>query len=408
MIKEIVKNLNLSSTLRINEVSKDLESKGKDIFKFGFGQSPFQVPGDIVLELKNNAAKNHYLPIQGLPELREAIAKYISKKKNYSYSAENILIGPGTKELMFLLNILFDGDVLLPIPSWVSYAPQAILGSNKIHWLQTSREKNWFPTANEIERIVSKNKDKNYLLILNSPNNPSGQICSNLEEISLIVQKYNLLVLSDEIYSELSFENNYKSIANLCPEKTIISNGMSKWCAAGGWRLGHFIIPNALTKLRNSMKVLASETFSSVSSPIQYAAITAYEKDISKYVNSSRNILKNVGEYVYNNLRSNKVLISKPQGGFYLMPEFLDKKFKSSEEMCTDLLNNTGVVLLPGSDFGFSKNRMIARLSFTDFNGKEFMENFPSDQDIKVEDIEKYAPKIIEGTKRLKVWAESS
>ena len=147
MIKEIVKNLNLSSTLRINEVSRDLESKGKDIFKFGFGQSPFNVPDDIVLELKNNADKNHYLPMQGLPELREAIAKYISKKRNYNYSAENILIGPGTKELMFLLNILFDGDVLLPIPSWVSYEPQAILGSNKIHWLQTSREKNWFPTA---------------------------------------------------------------------------------------------------------------------------------------------------------------------------------------------------------------------------------------------------------------------
>ena len=90
------------------------------------------------------------------------------------------------------------------------------------------------------------------------------------------------------------------------------------------------------------------------------------------------------------------------------MPEFLDKKFKSSEEMCTDLLNSTGVVLLPGSDFGFSNNRMIARLSFTDFNGKEFMENFSSGQNIKAEDIEKYAPKIIEGTKRLKVWAESS
>ena len=408
MIKEIVKNLNLSSTLRINEISKDLEAQGKDVFKFGFGQSPFKVPDEVVLELKNNADKNYYLPMQGLPELREAIAKYISKKRNYNYSAENILIGPGTKELMFLLNILFDGDVLLPIPSWVSYEPQAILGRNKIHWLQTNREKNWFPTAHEIERIVSKNKDKNYLLILNSPNNPSGQICNNLEDISIIVKKYNILVLSDEIYSELSFEDNYKSIANLCPEKTIISNGLSKWCAAGGWRLGHFIIPNELKKLRNSMKVLASETFTSVSAPIQHAAVAAYEKDMSKYVNSSRNILKNVGEYVYNNLQSNKVLISKPQGGFYLMPEFLDKKYKSSEEMCTDLLNNTGVALLPGSDFGFSKNKMIARLSFTDFNGKEFMENFQSDKNIKVEDIEKFAPKIIEGTKRLKVWAESS
>jgi len=408
MIKEIVKNLSLSSTLKINEISKDLEAQGKNIFKFGFGQSPFKAPKEVVLELKNNADKNNYLPMQGLPKLREAIAKYISIKRNYNYSAENILIGPGTKELMFLLNILFDGDVLLPIPSWVSYEPQAILGRNKIHWLQTNREKNWFPTANEIERIVSKNKNKNYLLFLNSPNNPSGQICNNLEDISVIVKKYNVLVLSDEIYSELSFEDNYKSIANLCPEKTIISNGLSKWCAAGGWRLGYFIIPNELKKLKNSMKVLVSETFSSVSAPIQYAAVVAYEKNMSKYVNSSRNILKNVGEYVYDNLRSNKVLISKPQGGFYLMPEFVDKKYISSEEMCTDLLNNTGVVLLPGSDFGLPKNKMFARLSFTDFNGEEFMKNFPSDKDIKVEDIEKLAPKIAEGTKRIKKWVGST
>ena len=178
MIKEIVKNLSLSSTLKINEISKDLEAQGKNIFKFGFGQSPFKAPKEVVLELKNNADKNNYLPMQGLPKLREAIAKYISIKRNYNYSAENILIGPGTKELMFLLNILFDGDVLLPTPSWVSYEPQAILGKNKIHWLQTNREKNWFPTADEIERIVSKNKNKNYLLFLNSPNNPSGQICN--------------------------------------------------------------------------------------------------------------------------------------------------------------------------------------------------------------------------------------
>ena len=407
MIKEIVKNLNLSATLRINEISKNLESQGKDVFKFGFGQSPFKVPDEVVLALKNNADKNNYLPMQGLPELREAIAKYISIKKNYNYSAENILIGPGTKELMFLLNILFDGDVLLPIPSWVSYEPQAILGRNKIHWLQTNREKNWFPTADEIEKIVSKNKDKKYLLFLNSPNNPSGQICNNLEEISVIVKKYNLLVLSDEIYSELSFEDNYKSIANLCPEKTIISNGLSKWCGAGGWRLGHFIIPNELKKLRNSMKVLASESFTSVSTPIQYAATEAYEKDMSKYINSSRNILKHVGEYVYDNLRSNKVLISKPQGGFYLMPEFLDKKFQTSEEMCKDLLNNTGVALLPGSDFGISKDKMIARLSFTDFDGENFMKNISSKENINLDTISKFAPKVVEGTKRLKDWVES-
>ena len=407
MIKDIINNLSLSSTLRINEISKELELVGKEIFKFGFGQSPFKVPENVIAELKNNAHQNKYLSMQGLYELRQEIAKFVSSRKNYEYKAENIIVGPGTKELMFLLQILFDGDVILPVPSWVSYEPQAIIGRNKVHWINTSRENNWFPTAENIEKIVSKNNNKNYLLFLNSPNNPSGQICENLEALSNIIKKYNILVLSDEIYAELSFDNNYRSISSFCPEKTIISSGLSKWCGAGGWRLGHFVIPNELTKLRNSLKVLVSETFSSVSAPIQYAAIAAYKNDQSKYLENSRNILKAVGEYVYNNLKSNKVIINKPQGGFYLMPEFLDKKFQTSEEMCKDLLNNTGIVLLPGSDFGITKNKMIARLSFTDFNGEEFMKNISSKENINLEFISKFAPKVVEGTKRLKDWSES-
>ena len=408
MIKDIVKNLNLSSTLRINEISKELESQGKDVFKFGFGQSPFNVPENVVTQLKNNAHQNKYLPIQGLPELRKAIAQFVSLRKKYQYKAENILIGPGTKELMFLLQILFDGEVILPAPSWVSYEPQAIIGRNKVHWVNTIRENNWFPTASDIEKIVLKNKNNNYLLFLNSPNNPSGQVCVNLEELSLVVKKYNILVLSDEIYSELSFENNYISISNYCPEQTIISSGLSKWCGAGGWRLGHFVIPDHLTKLRNSIKILASETFSAVSAPIQYAALAAYKNDQSKYLEASRNILKAVGTYVYENLKSNKVIVNKPQGGFYLMPEFLDKKFKTSQEMCEDLLNKTGVILLPGSDFGISKDKMIVRLSFTDFNGKNFMRNISNSENISFEVISKLSPKVVEGTKRLKHWVESN
>ena len=408
MIKEKIKNLKISATLRMNEISKELENEGKKIFKFGFGQSPFEVPEDVIFELEKNAYKNMYLPVQGLKELRIAIAEYISKKKNFNYKEENILIGPGTKELMFLLQIIFDGEILLPAPSWVSYQPQANLGANKVNWIKTYRENNWFPYAEDIEKIILKNKNKNYLLFLNSPNNPSGQICTNIEEIRKIVNKKNILVLSDEIYSELVFNNNYKSISTLCPEKTIISNGLSKWCGAGGWRLGYFIIPNELKKLKNSLKVLASETFSSVSAPIQYAAISAYKNDHSSYLNLSRNILKVVGEYVYENLKSNKVLINKPEGGFYLMPEFLDKKYKNAEEMCSDLLKSTGVALLPGSEFGFSSDRLIARLSFTDFNGKKFMDSFSNIAKLNKDAIEKYAPKIAEGTKRLKTWVESN
>jgi len=407
MLKDLVKSLKPSSTLAINETSRKLEEQGKKIFKFGFGQSPFKVPADVVKELKNNAHQNQYLPMQGLSKLRDAVAKYTSKKKNYNYKSENVIIGPGSKELMFLLHIIFDGEIILPAPSWVSYAPQAILGRNKVKILQTKAENNWFPTAKEIKEFIMKDKHKNYLLFINSPNNPSGQINENLEEIAEVANKYNLIILSDEIYSELSFEENYRSISNYCPDKTIVSTGLSKWCGAGGWRLGYFIVPDSLNKIKDMINVLASETFSAVSAPIQYAAIKAYENDHSDYINKSRNILKAVGNYVYENLKSNKVLINKPQGGFYLMPEFLNKKFNSSAEMCDDILSKTGVALLPGSDFGFDQSRMLARLSFTDFDGKKFMEEIEDDTKINDTLINDLAPKIVEGVDKLKKWSES-
>ncbi len=407
MLKNLVKNLKPSSTLLINETSKKLEDQGKKVFKFGFGQSPFNVPHDVVEELKNNAYQNKYLPMQGLNELRYAVAKYSSKKKNYNYKPHNVIIGPGSKELMFLLHVIFDGDIILPVPSWVSYAPQAILGRNKIKTLQTKRENNWFPSGAEIEEIILKDKNKNYLLFLNSPNNPSGQVCNKLDEISKIVRKYNIVILSDEIYSELTFAKNYKSISSYCPDKTIISTGISKWCGAGGWRLGYFIVPDELSDIKNMINVLASETFSAVSAPIQYAAIKAYENDHSKYIEKSVNILSAVGKYVYSNLKSNKVLINKPQGGFYLMPEFLNSKFKTSSEMCENILKNTGVALLPGSDFGFKSDEMLARLSFTDFNGKEFMDKINENQNVDEHLINIYAPKVVEGVDKLKKWSES-
>ena len=407
MIKDILRNLKTSSTLRINEISKDLENQGKKIYKFGFGQSPFPIPDDVEASLKKNSFQNKYLPMQGLLELRESIAKFESKKKNNIYKSQNIIIGPGSKELMFLLQLLFDGEILLPAPSWVSYKPQAIIGRNKFHFIDTNRDNNWFPSPNSIEKIVSQNKNKKYLLFLNSPNNPCGLNCENLEELSSIIKKYNLTVLSDEIYSNLTFENNYQSISEFCPDQTIISNGLSKWCGAGGWRLGYFVIPNKLSNLINSLKVLASETFTSVSSPIQYAAITAFENDHNLYLKKSRNILKTLGNYMFENLRSNNVLISKPQGGFYIMPEFLNKKFISAEKLCEDILDNTGVASLPGSDFGFNSHKMIVRLSFTDFDGKDFMNNISENTNIDDKLLNKYAPKVVEGTKRLKAWVES-
>ena len=405
-IKDQISQLKPSATLAINEESNRLKKSGKKIYKFGFGQSPFPVPESVILALKANSNKHTYLPMQGLEELRLAIAVYLSKS-NSNFNKEDIVIGPGTKELMFLIQIVFKGDVLLPAPSWVSYQPQAFIAKNKVHWIKTSIDTNWFPSAEQLEKKIKSIKKKNLILFLNSPNNPSGTICKNLEEIAIIAKKYKLVILSDEIYSQLAFDDHYKSISNYYPEGTIVSTGLSKWCGAGGWRLGFFAIPNQLNEIKNSLKILCSETFTSVSAPIQYAAIEAYKGDHTKYLTSVKKILSFTAKYVYQNLKSNLINIKKPEGGFYIFPEFTNAKFSSSSEMCKDILNKTGVALLPGSDFGLDKNKMLARLSFTDFNGVDFMENTSGGKKLDDADLKKNAPNIVDGISILKDWSNS-
>jgi len=141
LTKEKISLLKPSATLAINEETNRLKKSGKKIYKFGFGQSPFPIPENIILALKNNANKNKYLPIQGLEELRSVIATYLNNENN-NFTADDILIGPGSKELMLLAHIAFDGEILLPAPSWVSYQPQARIADNKVHWIQTSSSSN--------------------------------------------------------------------------------------------------------------------------------------------------------------------------------------------------------------------------------------------------------------------------
>ena len=185
---------------------KEMSKAGKTIYQFGFGQSPFPVPEKIVEALKVNAHQKDYLPSKGLFELRKSIAGFLTRKGYKNLNHENIIIGPGSKELMFLLQVAFDGEVILPVPSWVSYAPQAIIAKNKYHWIQTEKETNWHISPEHIDQIASKIESKNKLIILNSPNNPSGTNIHLLKELGEVFTKHNITVLSDEIYSELYFK----------------------------------------------------------------------------------------------------------------------------------------------------------------------------------------------------------
>jgi aspartate aminotransferase len=407
IIKDKIKKLKPSATLAINEECNRLEKSGKKIYKFGFGQSPFPIPNSIISALKNNANKHNYLPMQGLEELRLVAADHINKYNNSHFKKDDIVIGPGTKELMFLIQIAFKGEIILPAPSWVSYQPQALIGENKVHWLETTSDSNWFPTAKMLEDKIKKIKNKNILFFINSPNNPSGAVCKNLEEITKVARKYKIVIFSDEIYSQLIFNNKYKSISNFYPEGTIVSTGLSKWCGAGGWRLGFVAIPNQLKEIRDSLKILCSESFTSVSAPIQYAAVEAYKGDHSVYLESVKKILSFIGNYVYEKLKSNLISVTKPEGGFYLLPEFVNAKFSSSSEMCNDILKNTGVALLPGSDFGLDEKKMLARLSYTDFSGKDFLQHTISSKKLDEADLKKYAPNIVNGVMALKEWSNS-
>ena len=407
IIKNQISKLRPSATLAINEESNRLKEEGNKIYKFGFGQSPFPIPSSIVNALKNNANKNNYLPMQGLKELRSVIANHLNKENKNDFKAEDIIIGPGTKELMLLTQIAFNGDILLPAPSWVSYQPQSKIAKNKVHWIQTTSSSNWFPTGEKLEAKIKSIKSKNIILFINSPNNPSGTLCKNLEEIAKIAKKYKIIILSDEIYSRLTFDSSYKSISNFYPEGTIISSGLSKWCGAGGWRLGFFAIPDNLKFLKDTLKILCSESFTSVSAPIQYAAIAAYKNDHLTYLNRIKKILSFAGAYVYENLKSNSINVLKPEGGFYIFPEFINAKYSSSTDMCKTILNETGVALLPGSDFGIDSKKMIARLSYTDFDGELFLKNTLGSKKLNNDDLKKYAPNVVEGVARLKDWSNS-
>ena len=185
--------------------------------------------------------------------------------------------------------------------------------------------------------------------------------------------------MSDEIYGRIHHQGKHTSIARYYPEGTIISSGLSKWCAAGGWRLGHFSFPKELKYLQDAMTSVASETYACVTTPIQYAATTAYEDDtIDDYLFHCRRILETIGQYCASSLIDAGIKVRIPKGAFYIFPDFkpfenvLNKKgIHDSNTLCKQLLQDTSVALLPGSAFAQNAKELNARLAYVNFDGAE-------------------------------------
>ncbi|MBU1011292.1 MAG: aminotransferase class I/II-fold pyridoxal phosphate-dependent enzyme [Bacteroidetes bacterium] len=413
-----VRGLTQSSTLAINERSQQLISQGRQIYRFGLGQSPFPVPEPVVESLRLHAHEKDYLPVKGLKQLREAIAGFNFRTQRCMDNPDNILIGPGSKELIFILQLVYYGDLIIPIPSWVSYFPQARIAGRHVHWVATTAENNYRLSPEKLDLICRADPNRPRVVILNYPSNPTG--CTypveKLKQLATVARKYHIVLVSDEIYGMIHHQGQHVSVARYYPEGTIISSGLSKWCGAGGWRLGTFSFPSELHWLRDAMAIVASETFTSTSAPIQYAAVTAFEGGafIDDYLEKSRRILRFLSKTIRGMLETNHITVPLPQGGFYLFPDFgyfreklAAKGILTSVEMCEHLLNDTGVAMLPGVDFGHQPEELVARMAYVDFDGRnalDALEGKYKEMKLNSEFYDQECPKVANGVRMLVAW----
>lgn len=415
-----VRGLGESPTLAINERVKLLQSQGKKVYNFGLGQSPFPVPVPVVEALRLHAHEKDYLPVKGLLALREAVAGFHRQKDLVEANADCVLVGPGSKELMFLLQLVFYGEIIVPTPCWVSYVPQAQVLGKRVSLLHTSFEDKWHISADRLSELLEGEQDlyRPRMLILNYPGNPDGltYTANELKEIAKVAREYEIILLSDEIYGQLHHKGGHVSVARFYPEGTIISSGLSKWCGAGGWRLGTFTFPRSLDWLMDSMAAVASETYTSVSAPIQYAAIEAFRGSmaIERYLWHARRILSTLGEKCYQILADAGVRIHPPEGAFYMFPDFspfaeklAKKNIKNNVALCERLLQETGVAMLPGRVFERPCEELTARISYINFAGARALaasETIAMHHDLPMEFIQAHCEETLKATQTLADW----
>lgn len=420
MINKNVLSLKQSATLLINEKVKELRREGRSISHFGFGQSPFPIFPSIVNTLQQYADNNHYLPVAGLESLREQIVSFLAKEQGIHTSKDAIFIGPGSKELLYQTILIFEAEYLIPKGSWVSYIPQIQSKGGTYHILDTDLKHDFKLTASALEHFLKDQpKTKEFVLILNSPNNPTGAVYTSEEYKALaqVCKQYGITVMSDEIYSQINFNESYSpSISKHYPEGTIVFGGLSKVFSAGGYRLGYMMLPEKFKDLQNVYKSLFSETFSCVSSPVQYAAINAYEygADLKQYVADSSAILKGVSGYLYEAFSKINIQCTKSQGAFYMVIGFnafkeqLSKKnINTSSELAHYMLENFGVAMLPGVDFGFQDDDLFFRIAFVDFDGTQVMNAYQERSKIDVHFIKEHCPSIYNGVAQFQAFVKS-
>jgi aspartate aminotransferase len=414
-----LKEVEPSGTLLINEQSRLMQSGGQKVYKLGFGQSPFQPPKRVIDALKDNAIEHGYMPVQGLPALREAATKFHNEKQGLSLKAENCLVATGSKILLYAVMAAFNkADVLIPSPAWVSYEPQAnLLGHNVIR-VESDFATRWRVTPELLEAAAAKCRDGSQkIMILNYPGNPEGLTYTGaeLQALAKVMKKHNILVIADEIYVFLTHNGEFESLMTYYPEGTIITTGLSKWCGAGGWRLGLAFLPEGQEALRETLLGVASETYSCATSPVQFAAVEAYRNDdvTETFLQNQRDILRILAAKAHTLMTDAGMAVHAAEGGFYFYVDFTPfaaqikaQGIRSSEELCQAIIAETGVVLLHSAVFGIPADYFSARMAYVDFDGAAALKAAETEE---IDDafVDKYCGYTLEGIAALSKWVEA-
>ena len=332
----------------------DIVSEMKDAISLGVGEPDFDTPWFIRDEgiYSLERGRTFYTSNAGLKELREEISNYIKRKQGITYSADNeIVVTVGGSEAIDIgLRAVINpqDEVIIPQPSYVSYEPCAILSGAKPVIINLRAENEFRLQSEELLNAIT---DKTKVLILPYPNNPTGAIMErdNLEQIAQIVKEKDILVMSDEIYSELTYKDKHVSIAAIegMKERTILINGFSKAYAMTGWRLGYACGPAdiiaQMTKI-HQFAIMCAPTTS------QYAAVQALKKG-DEEVTKMRQSYNQRRRFLMEAFKEMGLECFEPYGAFYVFPCI--KEFNmTSEEFATKLLMEEKVAVVPGTAFG--------------------------------------------------------
>ena len=365
-----------SPTLYINERVRQMWAAGEAVYHLGFGESRFPAHPKIVAALVEHASRQSYLPSAGIPELRQAVADFHSRRLQVDVNADQVIVAPGSKALLFAFQMAMAGATVLHTPSWVSYEPQSRLLSRPVLRIPAGPQDGHRLQPGALQQLLRNSPHGQHLLILNSPSNPTGQMLEPalLAEIANICRREQVLVLSDEIYGLTAYGREHVSISSYYPEGTVVLGGKSKHLSLGGWRLGTAIVPpgEGGQRLLQAVAKVGSEIWSTASAPIQYAAVTAYADDaeLAAYIEKCTGLHAARTRYLWRGLCELDVPCAEPMGGFYLFPNFdhwrkplSARGVHTSVDLARHLLDEWQIATLPGSDFGTPAEELSLRLS---------------------------------------------